>query len=63
MQASPAMGSSARARPDWDADLDKPDSTFTGYKQVIEGMVEAGFGRVINTSSVNEPEGQFGQVK
>src|SRR4029078_2673897 len=31
-------------------------------KQVIEGMIEAGFGRIINISSVNGQKGQFGQV-
>ena len=29
---------------------------------VIEGMIEAGFGRIINISSVNGQKGQFGQV-
>jgi acetoacetyl-CoA reductase len=31
-------------------------------KQVIEGMIEANFGRVVNISSVNGQKGQFGQV-
>jgi acetoacetyl-CoA reductase len=29
---------------------------------VIEGMIEANFGRVVNISSVNGQKGQFGQV-
>ncbi|MHB1248204.1 MAG: SDR family oxidoreductase, partial [Polaromonas sp.] len=35
---------------------------FNVTKQVIEGMIEAGFGRIINISSVNGQKGQFGQV-
>jgi acetoacetyl-CoA reductase len=31
-------------------------------KQVIDGMVEKGWGRVINISSVNGQKGQFGQT-
>jgi acetoacetyl-CoA reductase len=31
-------------------------------KQVIDGMVERGWGRVINISSVNGQKGQFGQT-
>ena len=38
------------------------NSMFNVTKQVIEGMVEAGFGRIINISSVNGQKGQFGQV-
>jgi len=30
-------------------------------KQVIEGMMDRGFGRIINISSVNGQRGQFGQ--
>jgi acetoacetyl-CoA reductase len=35
---------------------------FNVTKQVIEGMIEANFGRVVNISSVNGQKGQFGQV-
>ena len=38
------------------------DSVFNVTKQVFEGMLERGFGRVINVSSVNGQRGQFGQV-
>ncbi|MFP3617043.1 SDR family NAD(P)-dependent oxidoreductase, partial [Paraburkholderia sp. SIMBA_050] len=31
-------------------------------KQVIDGMVERGWGRIINISSVNGQKGQFGQT-
>jgi hypothetical protein len=31
-------------------------------KQVVDGMVERGFGRIINISSVNGQKGQFGQT-
>src|SRR6202011_930788 len=37
-------------------------SLFNVTKQVIDGMVERGFGRVINISSVNGQKGQFGQT-
>ncbi|AXF86448.1 Acetoacetyl-CoA reductase [Ephemeroptericola cinctiostellae] len=37
-------------------------SMFNVTKQVIDGMVEQGFGRVINISSVNGQKGQFGQT-
>ncbi|MBC7445231.1 MAG: acetoacetyl-CoA reductase [Polaromonas sp.] len=48
---------------DWDAVISTNlDSMFNVTKQVIEGMVEAGFGRIINISSVNGQKGQFGQV-
>jgi len=48
---------------DWDDVISTNlNSMFNVTKQVIEGMVEAGFGRVINISSVNGQKGQFGQV-
>jgi Dehydrogenases with different specificities (related to short-chain alcohol dehydrogenases) len=34
---------------------------FNVTKQVIDGMVERGWGRIINISSVNGEKGQFGQ--
>ncbi|MFN2348866.1 MAG: acetoacetyl-CoA reductase [Thioalkalivibrio sp.] len=37
------------------------DSVFNVTRQVIEGMAERGFGRVVNISSVNGQKGQFGQ--
>ncbi|OOG22813.1 beta-ketoacyl-ACP reductase [Thioalkalivibrio denitrificans] len=37
------------------------DSVFNVTRHVIEGMLERGFGRVINISSVNGQKGQFGQ--
>ena len=37
------------------------DSVFNVTNQVVGGMVERGFGRVINISSVNGEKGQFGQ--
>ncbi|HVO22067.1 MAG TPA: 3-ketoacyl-ACP reductase [Candidatus Margulisiibacteriota bacterium] len=37
-------------------------SLFNVTKQVIDGMIERGFGRVINISSVNGQKGQFGQT-
>ncbi len=37
-------------------------SLFNMTRQVIEGMRERKFGRVINISSINGQKGQFGQV-
>ncbi|MGH8132522.1 MAG: acetoacetyl-CoA reductase [Steroidobacteraceae bacterium] len=38
------------------------NSLFHVTKQVIDGMVERGWGRIINISSVNGQRGQFGQT-
>jgi acetoacetyl-CoA reductase len=38
------------------------NSMFNVTKQVIEDMVERGWGRIINISSVNGQKGQFGQA-
>ncbi len=46
----------------WDAVMDANlDSCFNMTKQVCDGMVERGWGRVINISSVNGQKGAFGQ--
>ena len=37
-------------------------SVFYVTRQFVDGMVERGFGRVINISSVNGQKGQFGQT-
>jgi acetoacetyl-CoA reductase len=37
------------------------DSCFNMTKQVCDGMVDRGWGRIINISSVNGEKGQFGQ--
>ena len=37
------------------------DSVFNVTRQVIEGMTDRGFGRVVNISSLNGQKGQFGQ--
>ena len=51
------------SKADWDAVITTNlNSLFNVTKQVIEGMVEGGFGRIINISSVNGQKGQFGQV-
>jgi acetoacetyl-CoA reductase len=48
---------------DWDAVIDTNlDSVFNMTKPVIDGMVERGWGRVINISSVNGQKGAFGQT-
>jgi acetoacetyl-CoA reductase len=47
---------------DWHAVIDTNlNSLFHVTKQVIEGMLEKGWGRIINISSVNGEKGQFGQ--
>ena len=51
------------SKDDWDAVIDTNlNSLFNVTKQVIEGMVDRGFGRIINISSVNGQKGQFGQT-
>jgi acetoacetyl-CoA reductase len=48
---------------DWDAVMrTNLDSVFNMTKQVIDGMVERKWGRVINVSSVNGQKGAFGQT-
>ncbi|WP_321969088.1 3-ketoacyl-ACP reductase [Paraburkholderia tropica] len=48
---------------DWTAVIDTNlTSLFNVTKQVIEGMVQRGWGRIINISSVNGQKGQFGQT-
>lgn len=38
------------------------NSLFNVTKQVVDGMIERGWGRIINISSVNGQRGQFGQT-
>jgi acetoacetyl-CoA reductase len=38
------------------------NSLFHVTKQVIDGMIERGWGRIVNISSVNGQRGQFGQT-
>ncbi len=48
---------------DWDAVMrTNLDSVFNMTKQVCDSMVERGWGRVINVSSVNGSKGAFGQT-
>jgi len=48
---------------DWDAVIQlNLGSVFNATRPVWEGMLERGFGRVINISSVNGQRGQFGQA-
>ncbi|MBV2234220.1 MAG: acetoacetyl-CoA reductase [Sterolibacterium sp.] len=48
---------------DWDAVMrTNLDSVFNMTKQVMDGMVDRGWGRVINISSVNGQKGAFGQT-
>ncbi len=51
------------SKADWDAVISTNlDSMFNVTKQVIEGMIERNWGRIINISSVNGQKGQFGQT-
>ena len=48
---------------DWDAVMrTNLDSCFNLTKQVMDGMLERSWGRVINVSSVNGQKGAFGQT-
>ncbi len=48
---------------DWKAVIDTNlNSVFNCTRQVIQGMVDRKFGRIINISSVNGQRGQFGQT-
>jgi acetoacetyl-CoA reductase len=48
---------------DWDAVIrTNLDSVFNVTKPIVDGMVERGWGRVINVSSVNGQKGAFGQT-
>jgi acetoacetyl-CoA reductase len=48
---------------DWDAVIrTNLDSVFNMTKQVLDGMVDRSWGRVINVSSVNGSKGAFGQT-
>ncbi|EIJ43814.1 acetoacetyl-CoA reductase [Beggiatoa alba B18LD] len=47
----------------WDAVISSNlNSVFNVTKQVLDGMVERGWGRIINISSVNGQKGQAGQA-
>ena len=51
------------SRADWDAVINTNlNSLFNVTKQVIDDMMDRGWGRVINISSVNGQKGQFGQT-
>jgi acetoacetyl-CoA reductase len=48
---------------DWDMVIrTNLDSAFNMAKQVCDGMVERGWGRIVNVSSVNGSKGAFGQT-
>jgi acetoacetyl-CoA reductase len=48
---------------DWKAVINTNlDSVFNVTRNVINNMLESGFGRVVNISSVNGQKGQFGQT-
>ena len=48
---------------DWRSVIDTNlNSLFNVTKQVIDGMLDRGWGRIVNISSVNGEKGQFGQT-
>ena len=48
---------------DWDAVMSTNlDSVFNMTKQVMDGMIERKWGRIVNVSSVNGQKGAFGQT-
>ena len=48
---------------DWDAVIDvNLNSMFNVTRHVIEGMMQRGYGRIVNISSVNGQKGQYGQT-
>ena len=48
---------------DWKAVIDTNlNSLFFVTKQVVDGMLDRGWGRIINISSMNGQKGQFGQT-
>jgi acetoacetyl-CoA reductase len=50
-------------KPDWDAVLrTNLDGVFNLTKPFLPGMVERGFGRIVNIGSVNGSRGSFGQT-
>ena len=50
-------------KPDWDAVLrTNLDSVFNMTKPVCDGMMDRGWGRIINISSINGQKGAFGQA-
>jgi acetoacetyl-CoA reductase len=54
---------SKMTKEDWHAVIDTNlNSVFNCTRNVIEGMIERKFGRIINISSVNGQRGQFGQT-
>jgi acetoacetyl-CoA reductase len=51
------------SRDAWEAVINTNlNSLFNVTKQVINGMVERGWGRIINISSINGQRGQYGQT-
>ncbi len=51
------------SKSDWDVVIDTNlNSLFNVTKQVIDDMVDRGWGRIVNISSVNGEKGQFGQT-
>jgi acetoacetyl-CoA reductase len=51
------------SKAEWDAVIDvNLNSMFNVTRQVIQGMMQRGYGRIVNISSVNAQKGQYGQT-
>lgn len=51
------------SKENWDAVMSTNlDSLYNVLRPVVEGMLERGYGRIVNVSSVNGQKGQAGQV-
>jgi acetoacetyl-CoA reductase len=51
------------SKEDWDRVINTDlNSVFNCARHVVNGMVERGFGRIVNISSINAQKGQFGQT-
>jgi acetoacetyl-CoA reductase len=51
------------SKEDWEKVINTDlNSVFNCARHVVNGMVERGFGRIVNISSINAQKGQFGQT-
>lgn len=51
------------SKDDWDKVINTDlNSVFNCARHVVNGMVDRGFGRIVNISSINAQKGQFGQT-
>jgi acetoacetyl-CoA reductase len=54
---------SKMSKADWDVVINTDlNSVFNCARHVVNGMIDRGFGRIVNISSINAQKGQFGQT-